>query len=127
LIPSGPGEDPLVQRLLELQGQRHVEGALIFVGGEISLRVAQALIRSARSFKLVTALSLPPQLFSAAAASTTHSDGIMLLERAGLRTLELGPSESLSAAWTAMWRTSGSSAVRAHEGGGVWDRKQELA
>lgn len=121
-------EDPLVRRLVELESQSHVEGALIFVGGEISPSVAHGLIRAARSFKMVTAISLPPRLFAAGSSGESSSLGTPILERAGVRSLEVGPGETLSGAWTAMWRTSGKSGIRAHEGGeNAWDRKQEHA
>jgi len=124
--------DPLEARLAELERQSHVEGVLLVVTGDLSPRLAAAITRCARRFKMVVALTHPSENMHAnKRADGEHGteDAVALLQRSGVRTLALSPGDPLSASWAALWRTSNLGAARPHAEGGetVWDRKQELA
>jgi uncharacterized protein (DUF58 family) len=123
----------LGRRLLELESQSSVEGVLIVVAGGLDEHSLQALIRCGRRFKIAVALSFPPHRF---ATGNTRSrwegegasvESSRLLDRSGVKSLVLGPSDRLGASWSALWRATPHASVAVGGGEQAWDRKPELA
>ncbi|MGH2776572.1 MAG: DUF58 domain-containing protein [Actinomycetota bacterium] len=123
-IEAEPAADALLVRLAELEASGTVEAALVVVGGTMSPEVAMALTRCRRRFRAVAVISFPAHRFgSEPTKDRWEHEGqsvevARLLGRSGVRTIILGPDESLAVAW------SMSSQGRAE--GGAWGRKPEL-
>ena len=123
-IQAEPADDALLKRLTELEAGGTVEAALVVVGGTMTADVAMALTRCRRRFRAVTVLSFPAHRFGSEGTKDRwehegrSKEVARLLGRSGVRTIILGPDESLAAAW------SMSSQGRAE--GGAWGRKPEL-
>jgi uncharacterized protein (DUF58 family) len=123
-----PGEGyPALARLAELQSGPNAEGTLVFVGGSLTTATATALAQCRRRYKQVFCVSFPAHRFGSA---TTRSrwegerqtvETLRQLTRSGIRTLILGPEESLATAWSSL------SASGRRGGEHKWERKPELA
>jgi uncharacterized protein (DUF58 family) len=123
--PAGAaGEGALVARLAELEGAATAEAALLVVTGTLGGRDALALTRCKRRFGEVTVMAFPGHRFS---GQTTKSrwegegrvvEAMRILQRARVRTLALGPDESLAAGWASLFP------ARRQEGS--WGRRTEL-
>lgn len=117
-------EDLLLMRLAEIEAQASVEAALVLVGGTLSPEVAVALSRCRRSFRQVTAVSFPSHRFGSGATKARwegerHTVEVLrLLGRSGVRTVVLGPDESLAMAWV--------TSAQGRREGEQWGRKPEL-
>ncbi|MDQ4057627.1 MAG: hypothetical protein M3124_00720, partial [Actinomycetota bacterium] len=117
-------EELLLMRLAEIEAQGSVEAALVLVGGTLSPEVAVALSRCRRSFRQVTAVSFPSHRFGSGATKARwegerHTMEVLrLLGRSGVRTVVLGPDESLAMAWV--------TSAQGRREGEQWGRKPEL-
>ncbi|MEA2506075.1 MAG: hypothetical protein QOH48_693 [Actinomycetota bacterium] len=119
--------DPLLARLTEIQSGALAEGTLVVVGGSLSATAVAGLAQCRRRYKEVFCVSFPEHRFG---SGTTRSrwDGeseilemLRQLTRSGIRTIVLGPEESLAQAWGSL------SAAGRRGGERSWERKPELA
>ncbi|HZK51963.1 MAG TPA: DUF58 domain-containing protein, partial [Actinomycetota bacterium] len=123
-IEAESADDALLVRLTELEAGGTVEAALVVVGGTMSPEVAMALTRCRRRFRAVTVVSFPAHRFgSEGTKDRWEHEGqsvevARLLGRSSVRTLVLGPDESLAVAWS-MWS-------QGRTEGGAWGQKPEL-
>jgi uncharacterized protein (DUF58 family) len=108
-VEARPGDGrALLTRLAELERAGQPEGALVLAGGTLELEGAAALSRCRRRFKTVIALLFPAHRFGLDAprdrwqGEAQLHDVLALLRRAGVRTLVVGPGESLAGAWLAL-------------------------
>jgi uncharacterized protein (DUF58 family) len=123
-LEAEPNDDALLVRLTELETSGTVEAALVVVGGTMSPEVALALTRCRRRFRAVTVISFPAHRFGSDGPKDRwehegrSKDVARLLGRSGVRTIILGPDESLAVAW--------SMSSQGRTEGGAWGRKPEL-
>jgi uncharacterized protein (DUF58 family) len=104
---AAPGDDALLLRLQEIERGAVPEAALVLVTGTLAASEAVAVARCARRFRQVTVVGFPAHRFGTA-SSRARWDGerqvveaIRLMARAQVRSIVLGPDESLGAAWAA--------------------------
>jgi uncharacterized protein (DUF58 family) len=118
-----PGDhDPLLMRLAELQTNLTDHGTLVIAIGSLSAEVAAAVTRCTRRFRQTVVVAFPAHRYGTQATKqrwegeqVTH-DAALMLQRAGVHTLILGPGESLSIAWAAL-------ASGARGGAHAWARR----
>ena len=123
-IEPEPADDALLTRLTEFEAGGTMEAALVVVGGTMTPEIAMALTRCRRRFRAVTVISFPAHRFGSEGTKDRwehegrSKEVVRLLGRSGVRTIILGPDESLAAAW----------AMSSHgrSEGGAWGRKPEL-
>ncbi|MEA2461508.1 MAG: hypothetical protein QOH90_1685 [Actinomycetota bacterium] len=129
VIETQPGvaaDESMLGRLAELEQTPNLEGSLIVITGTLEPAIANGLIRCARRYKTVTAISVPAHRFSVAAQAHTDGAGAATelagaLERGGVRSIVIGPGDALGPAWSGLGRSP-------HEGGDAsWDLKREPA
>ncbi|MGH2788173.1 MAG: DUF58 domain-containing protein [Actinomycetota bacterium] len=101
-----PGDhDPLLMRLTELQTNVADQGTLVVALGSPSAEVATAITRCMRRFRQVIVVAFPAHRFGAQPTKQRWEgeqlvhDAALMLRRAGVQTLILGPGESLAIAW----------------------------
>lgn len=125
-LQDGKGDDPLLARLLEIEARGAGEETLVVVSGTLGSEVAIALGRLRRVFKQIVCVSFPAHRFSAASTKQRWAgeqdmvDAAAHLARAGIRSVVVGPGDSLDAAWRSV--VSGKS----RGGEGAWAQKPEL-
>jgi uncharacterized protein (DUF58 family) len=127
VVPEPGRPEPVLARLGELQSGPNAEGTLVFVGGSLSAAAVSGLAQCRRRYKEVICVSFPAHRFGS--APTRHRwegegstvEMLRQLTRSGIRTLVLGPGESLGPAWSSL-----ASAGR-RGGAHTWERKPELA
>ena len=123
--PGAP--DPLLTRFAEFQSGPNAEGTLVVIGGFFNSAAVTGLAQCRRRYKEVFCVSFPQHRFGSASTRTRwgrESETVEMLRqltRAGIRTLVLGPEESLSQAWGSL------SAAGRRGGEQTWERKPELA
>jgi uncharacterized protein (DUF58 family) len=125
--PARGDHDALLVRLAELEGGTTGEGTLVVVSSELGTEAALAITRCRRRFRQVIAILFPAHRYGRGATRDRWEgerrihDAVGLLTRSGVRTIVLGPGESLQAGWSSM----SSRMMR----GGVknWDQKPEPA
>jgi uncharacterized protein (DUF58 family) len=95
----------LIVRLSEIERGSSAEGTLVVVSGGLGPEAAVALTRCQRRFRTVIAVLFPAHRFGSTTTRNrwegekrTH-DTMTLLGRSGIRTIVLGPGDSLAAAW----------------------------
>lgn len=105
----GPEEaDALLLRLTELESTSSAEAALLVVAGQVDAKHAMALTRLKRRFRQVTLVCFPPHRFGSAgtkarwAGERSVVEVVRLLGRSGIRTVTLGPDESMAAGWATL-------------------------
>jgi uncharacterized protein (DUF58 family) len=124
LEPRPAVETALVTRLAEIEASGTVEAALVVVGGSLSPDLATALTRCRRRFRSVTVITFPAHRFGSGGTQRRwegerHSMEVMrLLGHSGIRTIVLGPDDSLGVAW--------SMSAQGRREGEPWGRKPEL-
>jgi uncharacterized repeat protein (TIGR01451 family) len=117
--------DLLLVRLAELQAASSPEAALVVITGTVTGSEALALSRCRRRFRTVTSISFPAHRFGSAATRArwegerSMNEAAGLLARSQVRSLVLGPDESLAAAWTTVARARTSKEDR-------WAQRPEL-
>jgi uncharacterized protein (DUF58 family) len=118
--------DPLLMRLSELESGRSAEGTLILITAHLSTEVAAALVRARRRFRQLMVVCFPAHRFGVASTKSRWQgegetmDAVALLMRSGIRTLVLGPEDSLMGAWASLAATHA-------RGGDLWAPKPEPA
>lgn len=122
VAPAGGSTDALAARLAELENARTAEAALVAVTGTLSPEAAVRLTRSLGRFRQITVISYPAHRFTGTTrerweGETAAMDVVRLLTRSGIRTLVLGPDESLPLAWNSSIQTSRRETA--------WDPKQK--
>lgn len=123
-VEATSDDDALLMRLTELEASGTIEAALVVVGGTMSPDVAMALTRCRRRFRAVTVVSFPAHRFGREATKDrwehegSSVEVARLLGRSSVRTIILGPDESLAVAW--------SMSSQGRSEGGAWGRKPEL-
>lgn len=108
----GPnGTDPmLAARFAELEARDSGAGTLVLVAGDLTPDVAVGLANVARRFNQVIVIAFPSHRFSSQPTRARWEgeqrtvEGIRLLGRSGVRTIVLGPGDSLSIAWAGLSR-----------------------
>jgi uncharacterized protein (DUF58 family) len=119
--------DPVLARLAELQSGPNAEGTLVFIGGSLTSTVVAGLAQCRRRYKDVFCVSFPEHRFGSANTRSrwqgeSHAlEMLRQLTRSGIRTMVLGPEESLAHAWASL------SASGRRGGERTWERKPELA
>jgi uncharacterized protein (DUF58 family) len=107
LAPAmAPGDhDPLSMRLAELQANVTDQGTLVIAMGSLSAEIAVAITRCTRRFRQLIVVAFPGHRYGARPTKerwegeqATH-DAAIMLRRAGIHTLILGPGDSLAIAW----------------------------
>jgi uncharacterized protein (DUF58 family) len=119
--------DALLVRLAELERGTSGEGTLVVVSGDIGHEAAMAISRCGRRYRQVLTILFPAHRYGSGATRDRWEgeqrihDAIGLLTRSGVRSLVLGPGESLASGWSSM----SSRTLR----GGVktWDQRPEPA
>lgn len=127
LAPSTNGkDDPLKDKLMELDLTAAPEAALLLITGTISPQTAAAITHGSRRFRQAAVICFPAHRFGAEdtkrrwEAEKQLNDVMRLLARSNIRCVALGPDEPLGAAWISMWAAKGTGDE------GPWDRKPEL-
>ena len=122
--PLGSGPDPLLARFAELEARTTAEGTLVVVSGDIETDASIALTRCRRRFKQVIAITFPSHRFGPGSTKSRWDgekrtvESARLSARSGVRTIVLGPGESLRTGWGSLSHvTTG--------GETSWDRKPE--
>jgi len=121
----GSGPDPmLIARFAELEARSTAEGTLVVIGGDFEPEAAVAMTRCRRRFKQVIAITYPSHRFGPGSTKSRWEgekntlEVMRLLGRSGVRTIVIGPGDSLRTGWGSLSRvTSG--------GETSWDRKPE--
>lgn len=120
-------DDPLLAaRFAELEARSSAEGTLVVVGGDFEMGVAVGMSRCRRRFKQVIAITFPSHRFGPGSTKTrwegekTTNEIARLLARSGVRTIVLGPGDSLRNGWTSLSRVTAG-------GESEWDLKHEPA
>ncbi len=122
---AAPGDDALVLRLTEIEKARSPEAALVLVVGTLSAAEAVAVARCGRRFKQVTVVSFPAHRFAGKDTKTRWEaegqvvDAVKLMKGSQVRTVVLGPQESLAGAWSSL-------AAGRQRDEGAWGRRPEL-
>jgi uncharacterized protein (DUF58 family) len=119
--------DALLVRLAELESGTTGEGTLVVVSGEINHEAALAISRCGRRYRQILTILFPAHRYGSGATRDRWEgeqrvhEAIGLLTRAGVRSIVLGPGESLASGWSSM----SSGMLR----GGVktWDQRPEPA
>lgn len=120
------GDNPLLARLTEIEARGAGEETLVVVGGTLGTEVAVALGRLRRVFKQIVCVSYPAHRFSSAstkqrwAGEQATVDSARHLARSGIRSVIVGPGDSLETAW----RSIASGKTRGGEE--PWAQKPEL-
>ena len=117
--------DPMLNaRFAELDARAGAEGTLVVVAGDLEPDMAVGLGRCSRRFKQVVAITFPSHRFRSASTrdrwdgEKSQVEVVRLLANSGIRTLVLGPGDSLRQAWAGL--------SRAMSGGeSQWDPKHE--
>ncbi len=91
-------DEALIGRLGELQRSAAAEGTLVIVGGGLTAEQAGAVSVCVRHFRAVTFISFPPSHFALQPGGKSDETAL-LLQRAGVTTLTLGPHDPLAPAW----------------------------
>ena len=113
--PDGTGGDPLIGRLLEIEGGTAGEGTLAVVSGALSLETALAVTRCRRRFRQVIIVMFPDHRFGSMttkarwAAEQDVVEVIKVLGRSGVQSVVLGPEEPLLSGWDSLTRSASSS------------------
>lgn len=121
------GPEPLLARLVELQSGPTAEGTLVVIGGLLTSLAVTGLAQCRRRYKEVICVSFPAHRFGSANTrvrwdgETEIVEMMRQLTRSGVRTIVLGPEESLSHAWGSL------SAAGRRGGEQKWELKPELA
>ena len=119
--------DALLVRLAELEGGTSGEGTLVVVSGELTADAAMAISRCRRRFRQVIAILFPAHRYGTGATRDRWAgeqrihETVGVLTRSGVRTLVLGPGESLASGWSSM------SSRMLRGGVKTWDQKPEPA
>lgn len=108
--------DPLLVKLTELESQASVEGVLIVITGTPTMELCHAMSRAGRRFKMVIAVVVPSHRYAASTSKDNKADLAVdatarVLDRAGVRTMTLGPTDKLGHSWSALWRVWGPAPV----------------
>ena len=117
---SGAARDSFFKRLRELEGAAAHEAALVAITGAVGAAEALAISRCAARFKQVTVVSFPAHRFGQLGTRARWEgeqktlEAARLMGRARVRSVVLGPDESLAGAWAGATRagTSGRAPVR---------------
>lgn len=125
---AGPDEgDPLLlARFAELEARTAAEGTLVLVSGDIGPEVAVGLSRLRRRFRQVVAVAFPSHRFGSSPTRERWEgeratvEVMRLLARSGVRSINLGPGDSLAHAWSSLSRASAGGEMK-------WERKPEPA
>ena len=126
LLEPAPGEDALVDKLMELDSAAAPEAALLVIAGTITSEAAVALAHCSRRFRQATVVSFPSHRFGEHSTKERWEAENRLVEvkqhlaRAAVRCLALGPDESLAGAWGSLWQKKRTQTE------GPWGRKPEL-
>jgi uncharacterized protein (DUF58 family) len=121
---ASPGDDALLLRLQELERGAALEAALVLVTGTLAASEAVAVSRCSRRFRQVTVIGFPAHRFRGPSSRAPWDgerqvvEAVRLMARAQVRTLVLGPDESLGAAWAA-------SSLPGRGGEGAWAPRVE--
>lgn len=125
-VQTDRGDDPLLARLLEIEARGAGEETLIAVTGTLTTEVAVALTRLRRVFKQIVCVSFPAHRFSSASTKQRWAgeqdtvDATRHLARSGIRSVIVGPGDSLEVAWRSI--ASGKS----RGGEATWAQRPEL-
>ena len=119
-------EQPLRDRLLELDTRGSAEAALVLVTGTLTAEVAVALAHCARRYRQATVVCFPAHRFGEETTKNRWEgerrlrEATGVLARARVRVAALGPDDSLAAGWSSLWRHKGAARER------LWDQRPEL-
>jgi uncharacterized protein (DUF58 family) len=103
-------EEALLTRLAELQVGNSAEGTLVVVTTDPTPALAQSLAGCRRRWRTIIVLAFPRHRFGLAATRDRWGgeqvtfEAVTLLHRSGIRTLVLGPGESIVGAWGSLSR-----------------------
>ena len=124
---DGMEHDRMLIRLAQLEGGTSGEGTLVVVTGNLNAECALAVSRCRRRFRQVVTIVFPAHRFGSEGTRDRWEgerrihESIGLLSRSGVRTLVLGPGESLASGWSSM-------TARSLRGGArTWDPRPEPA
>ena len=121
------GPDALLVRLAELEAGTSGEGTLVVVSGELGEEATMAVSRCRRRFRQVLTILFPAHRYGIGETRDRWEgerrlhDSVGMLTRSGVRTIVLGPGESLASGWSSL-------SSRTMRGGAkTWDQKPEPA
>jgi len=118
--------NPLLDRLVEIEARGAGEETLVLVSGTLGTDAAIALGRLRRVFKQIVCVSFPAHRYSSASTKQRWAGEREMVEaarhlgRSGIRSVIVGPGDSLEAAWRSI--VSG----KARGGDAAWGQKPEL-
>ena len=125
LRETGAGDDSFLKRVKELEGAAAHEAALVVITGAVGAAEALAVSRCAARFKQVSVVSFPAHRFGQLGTRARWEgeqktlEAARLMGRARVRSVVLGPDESLAAAWGSSPRTGAHKEV-------AWGARTEL-
>lgn len=105
---SKSSQDALAVRLAELEMGTSTEGILVVAAASLSAPIAAGITRCRRRFRHIVTIVFPGHRFSDIATRSRWDgeqrlrEAVQLLARSGVRTVVLGPDESLAPAWTSL-------------------------
>ena len=106
--PSREGDRPLLVKLTELESGTRAEGTLVVATAAIAAPEAVALTRCLRRFRQVVVAMFPAHRYGSASTRARWEgeqrvhETLVVLNRAGVRALVVGPEESLAAGWASL-------------------------
>lgn len=124
--PPADGVDALTVRLAELEAASAPEAALLVAAGQLEPAHAIGLTRLKRRYRDITVVLFPPHRFGSRSTKARWEgersvvEVTRLLGRSAIKTVVLGPDESLRTGWATL------SQRRAPEQEGPWARRPEL-
>ncbi len=125
LRETGTDDDSFLKRVKELEGAAAHEAALVVITGAVGAAEALAVSRCAARFKQVSVVSFPAHRFGQLGTRARWEgeqktlEAARLMGRARVRSVVLGPDESLAAAWGSSPRTGAHKEV-------AWGARTEL-
>lgn len=124
--PPAHGRDALAARLTELEAASAPEAALLIAAGRLEPAHAIQLTRLKRRYRDITVVCFPPHRFGSRATKARWEgersvvEVTRLLRGAAIKTIALGPDESLQTGWATL------SQPRTRQQEGPWARRPEL-
>jgi len=125
LRESAAADDAFLLRVRELEGAAAHEAALVVITGAVGAAEALAVSRCSARFKQVSVVSFPAHRFGQLGSRARWEgeqktlEAARLMGRARVRSVVLGPDESLAAAWGSSPRTGARKEV-------AWGARTEL-